>query len=165
MLFHRIRRWSSTRPHVQQYSKRSVRLILEGLEERNLLSPTIWTVTSTADSGPNTLRADVAAANPGDIIVFSQRLSGQTIYLNSEINVNKSLEIGGSTHTGVAASGQNNYRIFEFSSGTSDLDGMTIEDGSATDGGAVLVDPGVTLSVSWDTFENNTAAYGGAIYN
>src|SRR6516162_8242272 len=64
------------------------------LEDRCV--PSTLTVTSTADSGPGTLRADIAAAQPGDTIVFSPSLAGQTITLTSgELVVNKSLTIQG----------------------------------------------------------------------
>src|SRR6516162_1492191 len=67
---------------------------LELLERRDV--PSTLTVTSTADSGPGTLRAEIAAANPGDTIVFALPPSpnSQTITLSSgELLLNKSLTI------------------------------------------------------------------------
>ncbi|HXF09146.1 MAG TPA: hypothetical protein VN625_00060, partial [Desulfuromonadaceae bacterium] len=40
-------------------------------------------VTSSADSGAGSLRDTIAAASPGDVITFSNSLSGQTITLTS----------------------------------------------------------------------------------
>src|ERR1700722_8155151 len=67
---------------------------LEPLEGRTLLST--LTVTTNADSGPGSLRAEIADASSGDMIRFSKKLSGQTITLTSgELVVNKNLEIDG----------------------------------------------------------------------
>ena len=41
------------------------------------------TVTTTADSGPGSLRAAIAAASDGDTIQFDAALNGQTITLTS----------------------------------------------------------------------------------
>src|SRR5258708_11292288 len=56
-----------------------------------LLTPIFWfwtrgeaaTVSSTADNGPNTLRAAIAAAQPVDTITFAAALTGSTITLTS----------------------------------------------------------------------------------
>src|SRR5215469_15708028 len=53
---------------------------LEGLEDRTVLST--LTVTSSADDGTSgTLRAVLAAANPGDTVSFAPSLNKQTITL------------------------------------------------------------------------------------
>ena len=70
-------------------------LQLEVLENR--LTPSTLNVTSAADDGSSgTLRAMVAAATPGDTIVFDHSLNGQEIKLTQgQINLNKSLDIEG----------------------------------------------------------------------
>ena len=54
---------------------------LESLEDRSL--PSTLTVLNNADSGPGSLRDTIAAAAPGDTIVFDNSLNGQTITLTS----------------------------------------------------------------------------------
>src|SRR5579862_9566759 len=77
--------------------RRTHRPQLESLEDR--LTPSVYHVTTTADSGPGSLRAAVAAANahPGaDVIVFDGRLSGQTITLaGGELLVTDDVRING----------------------------------------------------------------------
>jgi hypothetical protein len=70
------------------------RLQLELLEDRTV--PSTLTVTSAADDGSaGTLRAVMTSAGSGDTIVFDSNLTGQTITLNSELAISKSLNIDG----------------------------------------------------------------------
>src|SRR5262245_21293910 len=67
---------------------------LEGLEDRRC--PSTLTVRTTADSGPGSLRAAIAAAAGGDTIVFDRALTGQTIALMSgELGIARDLSIVG----------------------------------------------------------------------
>src|SRR5260370_31425939 len=68
---------------------------LEALEDRCL--PSTLTVSNNLDGPAGSLRAEIAAANKGDTIVFSQSLKGQTIALSygSKLYINKSLNIQG----------------------------------------------------------------------
>src|SRR5437762_3030951 len=67
---------------------------LEALEDRCL--PSTLTVLNNLDSGPGSLRAEIAAAKSKDTIVFAPRLDGQTITLTSgELLINKNLTITG----------------------------------------------------------------------
>jgi hypothetical protein len=82
------------RPRRHERSLRT-RLVprLEVLEDRTV--PSTLTVTSAADSGTGSLRAEIAAAQSGDTINFAPSLAGQTITLTSgELAINKSLTIG-----------------------------------------------------------------------
>ena len=146
---------------------------VEVLEGRDV--PSTLTVTSTADSGPATLRAEIVAANPGDTIVFALPPSpnGQTITLSSgELLLNKSLTIDGPGAGQLAISGGHNSRVFEVTgSGTNvTLSGLTITDGNGWspgifDGGAILNDNGATLTVIGCTVSNSVAYNGGGIAN
>ena len=70
---------------------------LESLENRRLLSA--LTVSSAADSGIGSLRAQIAAAQSGDTINFAPGLAGQTITLTSgEIAFAKSRLNGAEFH-------------------------------------------------------------------
>jgi hypothetical protein len=85
---------------------------LEALEDRWL--PSTLTVMNNQDSGPGSLRADIAAANPGDTINFAPSLAGQTITLTSgELSITKGLTIQGPGAGQLTVSGNNSYRAFE----------------------------------------------------
>jgi hypothetical protein len=137
---------------------------LDCLEDRCV--PSTLTVTSTADSGPGSLRADIAAAQPGDTINFASSLNGQTITLTSgELVVNKSLTIQGPGAGQLAISGNQASRVFDVVGGTTNvtLSGLTITQGDGL-GGAIYNDNGV-LTVSGCTLSGNRAMEGGAIDN
>jgi hypothetical protein len=136
---------------------------LEALEDRWV--PAILTVTTTADSGPGSLRDDVAAAHAGDTIDFAPGLAGQTILLTSgELVLNTSLTIQGPSapQAPVTISGGGFSRVFEID-GTStavNLSGLSIVDGiglayAYTPGGGCLFGGGGTPS----------DGQGGAIWN
>jgi hypothetical protein len=78
----------------------TVYLRLEALEDR--IAPATWPVTSTADSGPGTLRAQLAAAANGDVISFNIPRTGvQVISLQSALDpINVSVRIDGTTQPG-----------------------------------------------------------------
>ncbi len=133
----------------------------------------IHTVTSTADSGPGTLRQAVLDAASDDTIFFDSTVfaTAQTITLTSgEITLNKSLTIDGSARSSqVTISGGNASRIFYVNSGqTVALKGLTLTDGNGTGaginpaGGAIFaVGP---LMLTQCILSGNSATLGGAIY-
>src|SRR6516165_7667285 len=84
---------------------------LEALEGRWL--PSTLTVTNNLDSGPGSLRADIAAANTGDKIVFAPSLNGQTTTLTSgELAISKNLTIQGPGASHLTVSGDHLSRVF-----------------------------------------------------
>jgi len=132
------------------------------------------TVTKSADSGPGSLRAEIAAASSGDTIVFSQKLNGQTITLTSgELVVNQSLNIDGLGAQKLSISGGGNSRVFDVVVGaTVTLSGLTITAGTADVGGGIMNEAGATLYISQCALTGNQAlggasgnAQGGAIFN
>src|SRR5262249_14982881 len=66
---------------------------LEALEDRWL--PSTLTVLNNLDSGAGSLRADIAAAQSGDTIVFAPSLNGQTITLTSTLSITTGITIQG----------------------------------------------------------------------
>jgi len=107
-------------------------------------------VTSTADTGPNTLRAAVLAASNGDTITFDASIAGQTIILTSgEIDISANISIGG----GVKISGNSASRIFKIAAlKTVSIQSLTFQDGfdkGANGAAGVFGSPG----------------FGGAIWN
>jgi hypothetical protein len=171
----------------------AVRPRLEALEDRCVPStlnhhcpppPTpSGAVTNLLDSGPGSLRYEIAAAKSGDTITFAPGLDGQTITLSSgnELYIaGKNLTIQGpGTGLLTVASGPsaNTSRIFEVAAATVTLIGLTISNGGGRahlyangspgdgNGGAVLNDPDGGLTISGCTLTGNSADYGGAIYN
>jgi hypothetical protein len=120
-------------------------------------------VTSAADSGANTLRAQVAAANPGDVITFDSTLSGATITLASgQILISNNLAVDASDLAApINISGTSTSRIFQVvSPATLALYSVVLEHGTATNnpGGAVRVDG--SLVASNCTFQFNNARGG-----
>jgi CSLREA domain-containing protein len=146
-------------------------------------------------SGSCTLRAAIAAAAPGDTIVFAPALAGGTITLSSEqLTIDKSLTINGSN--AITVSGGSKVRVFVVAAGTVTLDGLTIVDGKpaitgigdgagirvlnsasltvlnttlagnmAVNGGGGIANYGVLIVRNSTFFSNTTGGEGGAIYN
>jgi predicted outer membrane repeat protein len=150
--------------------------VLDGRDVPTRVTASTWTVTNNLDSGAGSLRAEIAAANPGDAIVFAPGL-GPTIQLTSdELFINKSLTIQGPGAGLLAISGGNAWRVFEVrGAGTNvTLSGLTITQGSANalnsnyggDGGGITNDNGSTLTISGCTVSGNRAySAGGGVYN
>jgi hypothetical protein len=128
---------------------RSTRLLVEALEARTV--PTTLTVTSGADSGAGTLRAEVLAANNGDKIIFSSSVTSVDL-TSGPITIGKNITIQGpSGHENISGGFffvGSNHRIFNISAGkTVTLTNLDLYGG-------------VVFGVS-----GSNAGYGGAIYN
>lgn len=154
---------------------------LEVLEGRDV--PSTLTVTSAADSGPGSLRAEITAANNKDTIVFAPSLNGQTITLTSgELDITKNLTIQGPGAGQLAISGNRQlvlggpgyygFRVFEVDSATVTIAGLTITDGYAnvnasptSGGGGGILNHGGKLTVNNCSLTNNYADFGGGIVN
>jgi len=96
----------------------------------------VITVTSTSDSGANTLRAAVASAQPGAAIVFAPALTNggpATITLTSgELFITNNLAIIGPGAASLSLSGNGTDRVFEFAGGaTNFIEGISIIGGQA----------------------------------
>ena len=127
------------------------------------------TVTNANDSGAGSLRQAILEAAPGDTINFDPSLAGQTIALNSQINLEKDLTIDGSGLTpAVEVSGSLAMRVFYVASNsTVTLKSLALKNGrnySGSNGGAIYSDGNLTVINS--TFINNASTgVGGAIYS
>src|SRR5215831_16738969 len=85
---------------------------LEGLEERALLSTLC--VVNLNDSGPGSLRDNLAQARAGDTIAFDSAPSGGTITLTSgELKVGRSVTIQGPGAAALSIDGNHASRVFE----------------------------------------------------
>jgi hypothetical protein len=151
----------------------TLRPALQALEDRWV--PSTLTVLNTLDSGPGSLRADIAAAQNNDTIVFSPGLNGQTILLTSgELLITHSLTIAGPSDRSLTISGNSASRVFAVGGSYGikvTLSGLTITGGVAQDGGAI--ENFGNLTVSNCTLSHNEAqptgpfpeGSGGAIFN
>jgi hypothetical protein len=129
------------------------------------------TVTSTADSGPGTLRAALAAAADGDTIDASG-ISGTILLTSGELLVTKSVTIAGPGPAIAAVDGDAATRVFHIGSNTVvTISGLTITNGLATGayaasiGGGIYNDHGSLTVSNCNLIRNAADNGGGAIYN
>ena len=116
-------------------------------------------VLNSNDSGDDSLRSaiETAALYPNSKVVFDPSLAGRTITLLSEILLTSNVVIDGSGVPGLIISGGGTNRAFEVAAGVSvTLKDITIEDGSADNGGAVLNSGTLTLDAA--ILAENTAS-------
>jgi hypothetical protein len=161
--------------------KQGIRAIptIDLLEDRQLLTPTPYTVTNLNDSGLGSLRyaitqANVQDPNPdGSLIQFAQGLSG-TITLSSTLALTETdgpEVISGPGASHLTVNGNNAVRVFQVNH-TATLSGLTISHGRSTNGGGGVYNSG-TLALAGCTLSANSAvgqtdyysAYGGGVYN
>ena len=148
------------------------------LEGRTLLST--LTVVNDQDSGPGSLRGEVALARNGATIAFSPKLTGQTIHLTTPLSLNGNVTFDGSGARGLKVSDSSgvafndvggNLVINDMSIvGGIHADGAnvevhdsTISGGHAFQGGGIYVVNG-NLEINHSTITGNTAVQGGGIY-
>jgi hypothetical protein len=114
---------------------------LESLQGRDL--PSTLTVLNTADNGPGSLRATIAAAQSGDTIHFDASLNGQEINLTSgELAIDKNLDIegpGGAKNQGVRVVSITAARVFDIAAGANvTLGNLSSFFGTAYQGGNIF---------------------------
>ncbi len=127
-------------------------------------------VTNLSDSGAGSLRPAIEDANNvagPDVITIQSGLSGTITLSSGHLSINDSVEIQGSSD--VTISGGNASRIFYLYNSTATpievtISGFALEDGAASEGGAVKV-ADAHLSLSAVSIANNAAdGDGGAIW-
>jgi len=129
------------------------------------------TVTSTADSGPGTLRAALANASNGDTI-DTTGVSGTILLTSGELLVSNSVTIIGPGPTHLAVDGNATSRVFHITNAISALiAGLTITNGSATApfpgsfGGGTYNDRSALTVSNCGISGNSAASGGGGMYN
>jgi len=128
-------RWLFSRQPVSRNRRRPApfRPFLEAFEDRAV--PSVYHVTTNADSGAGSLRDAVDAANKhvgADTIVFDTSLAGKTIMLTSgELVVTDDLSIDGLGAAKLRISGAASSRVFEIQAGATTIAGLTISGGNA----------------------------------
>jgi predicted outer membrane repeat protein len=120
------------------------------------------TVTTCAGSGPGSLPAAVKAASSGSTISFSVSCPPTSpITLAKTIDIKRNLFIDGPGSSSLAVSGNNSVEVFDIASGaTVSISGVTVQDGSATNGGGIY-DDGGPLSLTNIVVTGNSATSGG----
>ncbi|MFL5244964.1 MAG: hypothetical protein ACJ8FY_22915 [Gemmataceae bacterium] len=140
---------------------------LEMLEDRTV--PSTFKVTNGLDSGPGSLRQAVLDANAAagaDTIVFNKSVHGITL-TTGELAITDDVAIQGPGYRQLSISGNNTSRIFDITSGSVSLSGLTIAQGRADKnaanlqgvGGGILNEGSLTLT---DVALTNNRAVGDA---
>jgi predicted outer membrane repeat protein len=121
------------------------------------------TVTSTADSGPGTLRAAIAGAGNNDVIEFSLNYPATITLTTGELAITNNLSIVGPGAANLTITGNNSSRVFQVGTGnTVTISGLTISGGIASAGGvgAGIYCDQATLMLVGCVFQNNNATGG-----
>jgi hypothetical protein len=145
---------------------RRIQLTLESLEERWL--PSVFTVTSTADSGTGSLRAALTAAVSGDTIGFALP-NPSTIHLTSgSLNVPAGVTILGPGASALTIQGNGQFSDFFIQSSaaivTTSISGLTMSGGGGNTGGGI--DNSYILKLNNCVVTNNSVtSEGGGIEN
>ena len=124
------------------------------------------TVTTTADTGPGSLRAIIAEVPARSEIFFAPALEGETIQLAGDpLLIDKNLTIDATSLSALTidAGGQSGIFVIKGESLTVHLSGLTLSGGLAEDGGAI--ENHALLTLRRCTLKNNRAKTGGAISN
>ncbi len=161
-------------------------LVIEPLEDR--IAPTVFIVSTTADSGPGSLRQAITSANNDltanavDSIVFQKSpgvpLHG-TITLKTSLPAiamatGDSLTITGPTagkSNGITING-NKHQILSITGGAVTMTDLTVTQGLATEGGGIYINDDAAISLTDVTITHNqamgttssTTAYGGGVF-
>ena len=123
------------------------------------------TVTSSADSGPGTLRQAIADVCEGGVIDFALPIPATITLTSSELLVSKSLTLAGPGADQLTISGNNARRVFNISGQGVTLDSLAIKYGRNYDeGGGVFNTGNLTLSHCL-VASNYGDESGGGLYN
>ncbi len=124
------------------------------------------TVTTCSGSGSGSLPGVVAASAPGDTITFSVICPPDApITLDSSIDISQNLTIDGPGARDLAVSGNAAIEPFAITSAVTNatISGLTVEDGSASQGGGISNEG--TLTIIASDVSGNSGSTGGGIYN
>ncbi len=135
-------------------------------------------VSTTADSGPGSLRQAVSDANPGDTITFLLSMPATITLTSGSITLLRNVTISGPAGTApsggrrvklpaatVTISGGNNSRVFGVASGiTATISNLTVTQGSTASGNGGALDDSGTLTLDEDQITGSSASgTGGAV--
>jgi hypothetical protein len=125
------------------------------------------TVTSTADSGPGSLRAAISNAVPGETIDFA--VSGVITLTSGELRITRNLILQGPGSATLAVqrsavAGTPDFRVFNVFLGTVTISGLTISNGRDAVGGGVHNEATITIR-DCVISDNSATRAGGGINN
>ena len=128
-------------------------------------------VTSTADSGPGTLRAALTNVSDGDII-NAKGVSGTIQLTSGELEVTNGVTIIGPGPSSLSVDGNGTGRVMNMNIPSAQgvtIIGLTITNGVATNdnndsGGGIYNNTASTLTLSNCAFAGNNADFGGAVF-
>lgn len=123
-------------------------------------------VTTTADSGPGSLRQAITDAVDGDTVTFAPGVTG-TIALHSPLTVESDVTIVGPGEGALTVDGGKQVQdlVVAGGSGTATVSDLTFADGSGDNGGAIADDSGRSLTLLRVAVTGSTASVaGGGIY-
>ena len=125
------------------------------MESRTVLSPLV--VTSPADSGPGSLRAILSSAASGSTIEFAHSVHNITL-TSGDLDITTNLTIDGPGANQLTISGNNASRVFDISgSANVTISGVTLANGLAPAGGAILLGGTASLSMGTCKLTDNEA--------
>jgi len=149
-------------------AKASVLLLLNFLTARAAFGAT-FVVTSTADSGPGSLRDAIQHASPGDIVDIG--VTGTITLTTGPLSIATGLTILGPGAQHLAIDGGHASRVFTIGDATTGaftpidvtISGLTIRNGSSHTGGGIL--NGGRLTLSNTIVSGNAALHAAGIYS
>ena len=114
-------------------------------------------VSNANDTGPGSLRDAVANARAGDTIIYIAALPATIALRGGAIALTKNVVIAGPGASQLTVDAGGKSGIFTIAAGvTAIVSGLTLTNGKATSGGAIL--NGGNLTVAADVFTNNTSS-------
>lgn len=124
----------------------------------------VYVVTNTNDSGVGSLRWALSYATGGEMIRFDASLAGQTIALDSALDVRTPLTIEGPAGRGITLSGGGTTRhILLNHSGTLTLRNLTLRDGHAETSGGSLYGLGAVVIENSALLDNRAEGPGAIV--
>jgi filamentous hemagglutinin family protein len=153
---------------ITNLNNNSFSLILEA-STINLNAPITSNTTFSSTANTVNVGANGLIQNGIDVAATGAQvnLAAATYNLTQQIGINKSLTLTGAGVNNTTVSGGGITRIFDISGTNTNvtIDGLTITNGNANNGGGIRVDSGSILNINNSDFANNSAQLGGGIFN
>src|SRR5262249_30275408 len=121
-----------------------------------------------AVADPNSLRGAIAATSAGGTVDFAAGLSGTvtlTTAAGGQLSIAKNLTIVGPGASVVTVSGGGNFRVFQITTGTVNISGLVIANGSTGLNGGGIANSGTLNLTNSVLTGNRTGDLGGGVYN
>ena len=143
-------------------------IVMDALNTLNIVLGPV--VSTTADSGPGSLRQAIADANAGDTVTFLLTPPATITLTSGEISMTKNVTLSGPASATITVSGNNASRIFNVGAGVhATISNLTLTHGAAPSGNGGAIDNFGALTLSSVQITNSSAlaspapVYGGGI--